>query len=60
MSQRRLPVATNPKVFARRLPLPRFQTTNPKVFAGGDMVRGSEWFAASSVNAVVASNTPFS
>jgi glutamate synthase (NADPH/NADH) small chain len=23
-------------------PLSRFQTTNPKVFAGGDMVRGSD------------------
>jgi glutamate synthase (NADPH) small chain len=25
-----------------RAPLYKFQTTNPKVFAGGDMVRGSD------------------
>jgi glutamate synthase (NADPH/NADH) small chain len=33
---------TNGRVRVSTAPLHRFQTTNPKVFAGGDMVRGSD------------------
>jgi glutamate synthase (NADPH) small chain len=32
----------NGRVRVSGAPLHRFQTTNPKVFAGGDMVRGSD------------------
>jgi glutamate synthase (NADPH/NADH) small chain len=38
----RIDLHTNGRVRVSTAPTSRFQTTNPKVFAGGDMVRGSD------------------
>jgi glutamate synthase (NADPH) small chain len=40
--QQQIGVHSNGRVRVSANPLSRFQTTNPKVFAGGDMVRGSD------------------
>jgi glutamate synthase (NADPH/NADH) small chain len=40
--QQRIGLHPNGRVRVSANPLSRFQTTNPKVFAGGDMVRGSD------------------
>jgi glutamate synthase (NADPH) small chain len=40
--QQRIDLHANGRVRVSSNPLSRFQTTNPKVFAGGDMVRGSD------------------
>ena len=41
-AQQRIALHTNGRVRVSAAPTSRFQTTNPKVFAGGDMVRGSD------------------
>jgi len=41
-SQQRIGLHDNGRVRVSAAPASRFQTTNPKVFAGGDMVRGSD------------------
>ena len=40
--QQQIGLHPNGRVRVSSNPLSRFQTTNPKVFAGGDMVRGSD------------------
>jgi glutamate synthase (NADPH) small chain len=40
--RQRIDLHANGRVRVSSSPLSRFQTTNPKVFAGGDMVRGSD------------------
>ena len=40
--RQRIGLHPNGRVRVSSAPLSRFQTTNPKVFAGGDMVRGSD------------------
>ncbi len=40
--QQQIALHNNGRVRVSTAPLVRFQTTNPKVFAGGDMVRGSD------------------
>jgi glutamate synthase (NADPH/NADH) small chain len=40
--QQQIGLHANGRVRVSTAPLHRFQTTNPKVFAGGDMVRGSD------------------
>jgi len=40
--QQQIALHSNGRVRVSAAPKSRFQTTNPKVFAGGDMVRGSD------------------
>jgi glutamate synthase (NADPH/NADH) small chain len=40
--EQQIALHANGRVRVSTAPLSRFQTTNPKVFAGGDMVRGSD------------------
>ena len=40
--QQQIALHANGRVRVSTAPVSKFQTTNPKVFAGGDMVRGSD------------------